>query len=134
MSRKGHACYPEDFPHLRPGQDFVAWRSGEDWEIETTLEGSAFEARLRAFARDRLRYQVITYCDDSGADDKREYSSIKEAIRMAKGYVDGTEPLSDGLCYDGAIVYDLKNRCIVLEYGRFPDFARPAEKGSSSLA
>lgn len=32
MSRKGHACYPEDFPHLRPGQDFVAWKSGEDWE------------------------------------------------------------------------------------------------------
>ena len=78
MARKGHATYPEDFPHLPPGQDFVAWKSGEDWEIETTLKGAAFEARLKRFTKDILRYRVITYCGDSGADDKREYSSIKE--------------------------------------------------------
>ena len=128
MSRKGHPCYPEDFPHLPPGQDFVAWRSGEDWEIETTLEGAAFEARLRSFIADQQRYQVMTYCGDSGADDKREYSSIKEAAQAAKGYVDGTEPLSDGLRYDGAIVYDVKKRRIVIEYGHFPAYARPTEK------
>lgn len=128
MARKGHATYPEDFPHLPPGQDFVAWKSGEDWEIETTLKGAAFEARLKRFTKDILRYRVITYCGDSGADDKREYSSIKEANRVATGYVDGTDPLSDGLRYDGAIVYDLKNRRIVLERGYFPDFALPAEK------
>lgn len=30
VARKGHASYPEDYPHLRPGEDFVAWRVGED--------------------------------------------------------------------------------------------------------
>lgn len=46
---KGHALYPEDFPHLRPGEDFAAWKAGEDWEIETTLDGEELEERLRAF-------------------------------------------------------------------------------------
>lgn len=44
---KGHASYPEDFPHLRSGQDFVAWKVGEDWEIETTLDGEALRQRLK---------------------------------------------------------------------------------------
>lgn len=52
------------------------------------------------------RYQVITYDSDSGGDDKRAYRTIREAERVAQGYLDGTEPLSDGLCYEGAIVYD----------------------------
>lgn len=39
--------YPEDFPHLRSGQDFVAWKVGEDWEIETTLDGEALRQRLK---------------------------------------------------------------------------------------
>ena len=46
---KGYASFPEDFPHLRPGEDFTAWRAGEDWEIETTLSGAALEERLRIF-------------------------------------------------------------------------------------
>lgn len=37
---KGHASYPEDFPHLCPGKNFTAWKAGEDWEIETTLDGA----------------------------------------------------------------------------------------------
>ena len=48
---KGHASYPEDFPHLRPGESFTAWKAGEDWEIETTLGGKTLEVRLRAFAK-----------------------------------------------------------------------------------
>lgn len=44
---KRHASYPEDFPHLQPGQDFVAWKVGEDWEIETTLDGEALRQRLK---------------------------------------------------------------------------------------
>lgn len=44
---KGHASSPEDFPHLRPGEDFVSWRVGTDWEIETTLSGKALSERLR---------------------------------------------------------------------------------------
>ena len=38
---KGHASYPEDFPHLRPGESFTEWKAGDDWEIETTLDGAA---------------------------------------------------------------------------------------------
>lgn len=44
--KKGYARYPEDFPHLAPGTQFAAWKSGEDWEIETTLDG---EFLVRAF-------------------------------------------------------------------------------------
>lgn len=46
---KGYASFPENFPHLRGGEDFTAWRAGEDWEIETTLSGAALEERLRIF-------------------------------------------------------------------------------------
>lgn len=49
---KGQTSYPEDFPHLRPGEDFTAWRTGEDWEIETTLSGTALEERLQVFKRE----------------------------------------------------------------------------------
>lgn len=69
------------------------------------------------------RYQVITYCNDSGADDKLEYSSIRVAEKAAREYVDGI----NGLSYDGAIVYDKAARRIVREIGYFPDFARPNE-------
>lgn len=48
---KGHASYPEDFPHLRPGENFIAWRAGEHLEIETTLNGAALEERLRIFSK-----------------------------------------------------------------------------------
>ena len=27
---KAHASYPEDFPHLRHGEIFTAWKAGED--------------------------------------------------------------------------------------------------------
>lgn len=50
---KGHASYPEDFPHLQPGQDFVAWKVGEDWEIETTLDGEALRQRLKMLEKER---------------------------------------------------------------------------------
>lgn len=46
-ARKGHAT-PEDFSHLRHGEVFTAWRVGSDWEIETTLNGKALLARLKA--------------------------------------------------------------------------------------
>ena len=48
---KGHASYPEDFPHLRPGESFTAWKAGEDWEIETTLDGAALRERLKEIER-----------------------------------------------------------------------------------
>lgn len=68
------------------------------------------------------RFQVITYSeDDGGADDKRDYASVTEAARAARDYVRG----KDGLAYDGALVYDQKQRNIVRLYGSFPEYARP---------
>lgn len=51
-SRKGHASFPEDFSHLRLGEDFTAWKAGNDWEIETTLSGVALEERLQKFKKE----------------------------------------------------------------------------------
>lgn len=48
VARKGHADFPKDFPHLRPGENFTAWRVGYDWEVETTLSGESLLARLKA--------------------------------------------------------------------------------------
>lgn len=45
--KKGYACYPEDFPYLASGEHFKAWKSGDDWEIETTLNGKSLEKRLK---------------------------------------------------------------------------------------
>ena len=47
--QKGFARYPEDFPHLAPGEDFSAWRSGDDWEIETTLVDKELIAQIGKF-------------------------------------------------------------------------------------
>jgi len=50
--KKGHATYPDDFPHLSklPGQDFTAWRIGADWHIETTLNGDALLEKLKTLS------------------------------------------------------------------------------------
>lgn len=48
---KGYARYPEDFPHLTHGADFAAWRSGDDWEIETILDGQALVDRWNSFCQ-----------------------------------------------------------------------------------
>lgn len=73
------------------------------------------------------RYQVVTYDSDGGADDKKEYQTINEAEGAAQGYTNGAGPLSDGLRYEGAIVFDRVEKRVVREYGYFPDFARPVE-------
>lgn len=52
--KKGHADYPADFPHLKPGETFAAWKHNGDWEIETTLGGTALKARLKRFAREEV--------------------------------------------------------------------------------
>ena len=48
MAQKGHASYPEDFPHLKPGETFTAWRVEDGWEVETTLDSAALLERLQA--------------------------------------------------------------------------------------
>lgn len=62
------------------------------------------------------RYQVITYRRNSGVDEKRKYASVKKAALAARGYVNGEEPLNCGPIYDGAVVYDSKEQCVVKTY------------------
>ena len=70
------------------------------------------------------RFQVITYSgDDGGPDDKRDYVSVKEAARAARDYVRG----KGGPTYDGALVYDRKQKSIVRLYGSFPEYARSCQ-------
>ena len=66
------------------------------------------------------RYQIITYSEDSGADEKREYKTIKEAEQAAREY----KYHSDGY-YCGLIIFDLVKRVIVREWGYFSDRAKP---------
>lgn len=47
----GFASYPEDFPHLKNGENFVAFQVGNDWEIETVLCGKELQEELRIFAK-----------------------------------------------------------------------------------
>lgn len=49
---KGGASYPEDFLHQRPGEDFVAWKVGEDWEVETILDGEVLYQRLKMLEKE----------------------------------------------------------------------------------
>ena len=44
-----------------------------------------------------------------------------DAVRAAQDYVRG----KDGLAYEGALVYDRKQRSIARLYGSFPEYARP---------
>ena len=57
-ARNGHAAYPEDFPHLRPGENFTAWRTGWQWEIETTLKGEALLDRLKVLRKQDIEDQT----------------------------------------------------------------------------
>lgn len=34
---RGYAIFPDDFARLKNG-DFIMWRDGDNWEIETRLE------------------------------------------------------------------------------------------------
>lgn len=62
---KRHASYPEDFPHLQPGQDFAAWKIGEDWEVETTLDGEALYQRLKSLEENNpLQKQIESASHD----------------------------------------------------------------------
>lgn len=72
------------------------------------------------------RYQIITYNEDTGADEGREYSRKAEAIRAAKArcYFSATGYGTDR----GVIVYDLKARQIVFLIGYFSERHRPTEE------
>ena len=48
QKEKGYAKYPDDFPHLAGGEKFVAWKTGENWEIETVLSGDELKKHLKS--------------------------------------------------------------------------------------
>lgn len=74
MARKGHAYFPDDFQRLRPGENFTAWRVGQDWEIETLLTGTPLLARLKAIEtqddreRERALQYVLAFADENCFD------------------------------------------------------------------
>ena len=70
------------------------------------------------------RYQVVVYHHiENGMDEKREYETLQEAEKVARGYVDGTME-DDGFAYEGAAVYDLLERRTLL-LNRVPGVPAP---------
>lgn len=59
VAQKGHASYPEDFPHLKPGETFTAWRVEDGWEIETTLDSTALMERLERFYMEEAEHDGV---------------------------------------------------------------------------
>lgn len=69
-----------------------------------------------------MRYQVIVYGCDYGADERPEIATLKGAKINARAFVEA------GLA-DGALVYDLERGRVVYECGeRFPARCRPIER------
>lgn len=66
-------------------------------------------------------YQVVAYHHfENGFDDKLDFHTLEEAETAAQGYVNGTmEP--DGFRYDGAAVFDKRERKYLRVYGDYPD-------------
>lgn len=66
-------------------------------------------------------YLVVTYHHfENGFDDKLDYPTLEEAEKVARSYVDGTGK-PDGFKYDGAAVYDLKEKKYLQIIGNYPD-------------
>lgn len=90
-AKKGFARYPEDFPHLTDGKEFTAWRSGDDWEIETILEGREFLAQMQnlsKFCKNAIRMWEIKYRDPSGRVDFLWYgNSVSETEARRRNQV-----------------------------------------------
>lgn len=67
------------------------------------------------------QYQVVVYHHfENGFDEKIEYQTLEEAIKVAQGYVNGTIE-SDGFAYDGAAVYNHQEHRYLYIYGHYPD-------------
>lgn len=71
------------------------------------------------------RYQVITYSRDTGADEKREYTTIKEASAAALQEL-SFRPGKVGI-EEAALVYDLKSKRVRAIWGFWPESAKPKE-------
>ena len=67
------------------------------------------------------QYQVVVYNHfENGFDEKIEYQTLEEAIKVAQGYVNGTME-SNGFAYDGAAVYNHQEHRYLYIYGHYPD-------------
>ena len=76
---KGYARYPEDFPHLTHGADFAAWSSGDDWEIETILDGQALVDQWNSFCKcceNGIRVWEVKYQHQDGSVDFLWYGNL----------------------------------------------------------
>ena len=67
------------------------------------------------------RYEVVVYHHfENGFDEKLDYQNLQDAENAARRYMDGTLE-DDGFSYDGAAIYDLREKQYVRVFGDFPD-------------
>ena len=91
------------------------------YETEPQSEQPAAEVIIPAPDRPERRYLVVAYHHfENGFDDKLDYPTLEEAESAARGYVDGTMK-EDGFRYDGAAVYDQRERRYLRIFGDYPD-------------
>lgn len=69
-----------------------------------------------------MRYQIIVYDPDCGADEMPEYRTITEARRAFRQYRD----------WPAAMIYDLERWRIVYQRGYWPTGALPIERGCNA--
>ena len=94
----------------------------------SSADGRSFNGDIPSPQTQPRRYQVVVYHHiENGMDEKREYETLQEAEKVARGYVDGTLE-DDGFAYEGAAVYDLLERKWLSVIGNFPVPETPAEK------
>ena len=85
---------------------------GTQSELGTEQSGGNRVQRADLQIREALIYQVITYTNDSGTDEKPEYATLKEAQKAGEKY------LADG--YDGFAVFNKKENKVEYLQGTFP--------------
>ena len=47
LNGKTDTRYPDDFPLLKNGSNFVAWKSENGWHIQTTLNGEKLFEKMK---------------------------------------------------------------------------------------
>lgn len=82
-----------------------------------TWESRADEIKDFAAAQNAIEthewgvHQVVTFSNESGADEKYDYRSLSDAVEAANGYASGTkqEMYGEFVKYDGAVVLNKEN-------------------------
>ena len=57
------------------------------------------------------RYQVVSFCDEAGEDEKKEYSTVKQGVKAIRTLY---------ASYDGCGIWDRKEKRYVAYTGYFP--------------